>query len=446
MVTKVSQRNYVGSKSESEWVNAKAESQGVVEKETSVDAIPKRQMEVKQVRYDGALVSNQEDEAKSLLIAMPTRTGKKNDVHNNSFSTNETNTKQSPKGGILKSNVERTGSNTIRNWKSRGIKTILWYDTHGQSMVGHSQKIKLSECEYKNCQVKYIITRQNAKLKRPKKPFSADAVLVQSRAIFSLFPPPRRDKNQVFVLAVRDAFPRMKIAHQSHVARQWINLFNYTMTYRFDSDFVYPYSTIVKKDNDQVLTKNYEQIFHEKKREALWFVSHCQTTSHREDYVKELRKDLEVDIYGHCGKKAPCPKGDNSCFDALSRKYKYYLAFENTLYEDYVTEKVFNWFNQDILIVVRGGSNYSRILPPGTFVNTADFKSARDLGHFLESLASNKSEYIAYLKRKDQYFKTPKLESAKEANCQLCEYLNTLDVHRKSYDDIQKWWLKNWRN
>jgi hypothetical protein len=29
--------------------------------------------------------------------------------------------------------------------------------------------------------------------------------------------------------------------------------------------------------------------------------SHCPTVGRREDYVKELRKFIEVDVYGDCG-------------------------------------------------------------------------------------------------------------------------------------------------
>ena len=431
---------YSSRKSKSELINNETEiNMGVITKEMSKES-HNGQPEIKPSKYEGVM-PHEEHEPE-----IPITSSKKEGPLVNNFNSSERKREQSPTEDTFTFKQEGYGRNTVPNRQTRGVKTILWYDTHWQSMVGHSTKIRLSECEYKNCKAKYIIARQNSKLRRPVRSFDADAVIVQSRAIFGLSPPPRRDKNQVFVLAVRDAFPRMQTAHQSHVARQWMPLFNYTMTYRFDSDFMYPYSTIVRNDDNQVSLKNYENIFYEKRREALWFVSHCKTASRREDYVKELRKELEVDIYGGCGQKAPCPKGDNSCFDKLAKQYKYYLAFENTLYMDYVTEKVFNWFNQDILIVVRGGSNYTKILPPGTYINSADFQSARHLGRFLKSLSSSKSEYIAYMQQKDHYHKTHKLESAKKANCELCEYLNTPDSHRKSYDDIRTWWLKNWRN
>lgn len=322
---------------------------------------------------------------------------------------------------------------------SYDLKTILWYDTHRQSMVVYSSHVTFSECRFKACQIKYVISRKDL---RPSKPFVADAILVQSKAIFTLSPPPRRDENQAFVLAVRDTFPAIRRAHEDSVARQWITLFNWTMTYRLDSDIIYKYSNIIAQNKSQNSFEKYEKVFLKKTKNVLWLVSHCITKSLREYYVSDLKRAIDVDIYGHCGKKAACPKGDHSCFETLAKKYKFYLAFENTFYADYVTEKVFNWFNRDLILVVRGGANYSRILPSGTYIDSADFDSPAELGHFLKGLAVDKNRYISYLKRKDLFYSTSKFVPTQEAYCKLCEYLHTPDFHRKTCPDIVQWWTQ----
>lgn len=48
---------------------------------------------------------------------------------------------------------------------------------------------------------------------------------------------------------------------------------------------------------------------------------------------------IDVDIYGKCG-NLTCSH-ENDCFDDLAEDYKFYLAFENALCPDYVTEKFF---------------------------------------------------------------------------------------------------------
>ena len=327
------------------------------------------------------------------------------------------------------------------------IKTLLWYGVHPKSMRGHTTSMGFSQCEYKNCQYKIYLNKTDTETT---KPFNADAILIQSSGIYYFSPPPRRDENQIFVLAVRDAFVRTQADRDKGTGMKWLDLFNWTMTYRLDSDIVYKYANVLERQNKtDIANKNYERIVEEKVNRAVWFVSHCRTKSRREHYVREMQKVMGVDIFGGCGEAPPCPKHSKNiseCLEQTALKYKFYLAFENTLVEDYVTEKVFKWFNRDIIVVVRGGSNYSRILPSGTVVDAGDFKSPIKLGKYLAELAQDNGRYTDYLKRKDNYYATKKLVPAQEANCKLCEYLNNLDSHRKSYNNIIEWWLKGWRN
>merc|ERR1712178_615898 len=84
--------------------------------------------------------------------------------------------------------------------------------------------------------------------------------------------------------------------------------FNWTMTYRRDSDFYKPYGRIVKiKDHPvgEELKAYIKQFGRENKhlargksKQAAWFVSHCATQARREKYVKQMQKTVEVDIYG----------------------------------------------------------------------------------------------------------------------------------------------------
>ncbi|RWS23354.1 alpha-(1:3)-fucosyltransferase C-like protein, partial [Leptotrombidium deliense] len=71
---------------------------------------------------------------------------------------------------------------------------------------------------------------------------------------------------------------------------------DWTMTYRLDSDVYAPYGQVIesKVTNFSVIPlKN-------KKRQVAWFVSNCYTAGKREDYVKQLSKYIQVDIYGNC--------------------------------------------------------------------------------------------------------------------------------------------------
>ena len=75
-------------------------------------------------------------------------------------------------------------------------------------------------------------------------------------------------------------------------------------------------------------------------------LSNCRPD--RLEYIDELQKYIKVDLYGSCGAHW-CP-GGQSCFSNQQKKYKFYLAFENS---DYVMEKFYhNALQHNMLPVV----------------------------------------------------------------------------------------------
>ena len=103
------------------------------------------------------------------------------------------------------------------------------------------------------------------------------------------------------------------------------NLFNITYTYRRDSVIPFTYGKVIPKDYlnidlpsilqdklpvkwksaPQTLPKSVvDRDFSYKTKDILWMVSHCETDSRREDYVKKLQSHLStlsIDIMGKCG-------------------------------------------------------------------------------------------------------------------------------------------------
>jgi len=94
-----------------------------------------------------------------------------------------------------------------------------------------------------------------------------------------------------------------------------------------------------------------------------------------------------------------------------------------------------------MILVVRGGANYSEILPPNTYINADDFATGRDLAMYLNKLGSSEDEYTGYLRRKDGYQVVTEQESVLAAFCGLCWRLNDLHTYRGSVQNVTQWWF-----
>ena len=260
----------------------------------------------------------------------------------------------------------------------------------------------------------------------------ADAVVVHVCLISDPHPPPARPPGQVWVAFGLE--PPYYYSGQ-HDSPAWRGVFNWTMTYRTDSDIFSPYGFLALRPTPPL--KNYTQITLNKTRPVAWFVSSCNTQSRRHQYVQQLQNYIDVDVYGRCGTRE-CPRSKESeCLRLLSTTYYFYLSFENSLCRDYVTEKFFKVFNDvNVIPVVRGGADYEQYFPPNTFINTADFHSPQHLATYLKSLMADTETYAEMLKTKDNFVLT---RDTVASLCELCKKLHSTDIQQRVYPDLMHW-------
>ncbi len=126
-----------------------------------------------------------------------------------------------------------------------------------------------------------------------------------------------------------------------------LDFFNWTMTYRPDSDIPVPLGRIIRKMSDSdmhdyarkvkpydslrdterfnssehllLLSQNSSEValwkmWSKRPRQVAWVVSHCPTHSRREDYVQELKQHIQVDVFGKCGQPCPNQRGKIKVF------------------------------------------------------------------------------------------------------------------------------------
>lgn len=232
------------------------------------------------------------------------------------------------------------------------------------------------------------------------------------------------------------------------------HFFNWTMSYASHSDIRYHYGEVIPLPSAPTThssrtayinsTRHGENFAAGKTKIVAWFVSHCFTQSRREKYVTIMRQYIPVDIYGGCY-SLRCPMNESAflstepCYDMLDHNYKFYLAFENSFCNDYITEKFFNILQRRIIPVVMGGANYSAIAPPHSYIDALMY-SPRQLADYLKLLASNDQLYNEYFWWKPHFKivrRYPLLAS--NALCSLCEKLHH-NTTQSVYHDLESGW------
>nr|CAD7441845.1 unnamed protein product [Timema bartmani]CAD7461304.1 unnamed protein product [Timema tahoe] len=257
----------------------------------------------------------------------------------------------------------------------------------------------------------------------------ADAILFKDHFVN---PGHLRPGNQVWILYFLEC-----PYHTQHVKHN--DVFNWTATYRRDSDLVAPYEKWAYY-NDKVvenphgLDRNYAA---NKTKKVAWFVSNCGARNKRLQYAHELQKHIQVDIYGSCGTKK-CPRSSQGkCFDMLDKDYKFYLAFENSNCKDYITEKFYvNGLQRNVLPIVMGArpEDYARSAPKHSYIHVDEFESPKHLAEYLHQLDRDDDLYNNYFRWKgtgefiNTYF-----------FCRMCALLHA-DIPVKWYRDVNDWW------
>ncbi|GFO15816.1 alpha-(1,3)-fucosyltransferase [Plakobranchus ocellatus] len=271
----------------------------------------------------------------------------------------------------------------------------------------------------------------------------ADAVVFnthQKRRVSQMAfrPIKRRGTTWTFFAVESPAFSNNKLFDRPEFRHK----FNSTWTYRSDSEFKHVYvrsqlrKSPLSQEAREMEEKKRRHTFRSKSKMSAIFVSHCKAPSHRDEYIAELRKHTEVDVYGHCG-RLKC-KERFPCNLMVSFDYKFYLAFENSICQDYVTEKVLNAMQSGRIIpVVRGGANYSRIFPRNSVIDTSQFSSPKELAHYLNALADDEDGWIRFFEWTWQYEIVAPLLS-------ICEYCHHLyKPSTRLYDNVYEWWAKD---
>ncbi|XP_032240872.2 3-galactosyl-N-acetylglucosaminide 4-alpha-L-fucosyltransferase FUT3-like [Nematostella vectensis] len=279
----------------------------------------------------------------------------------------------------------------------------------------------------------------NCKLTYNKSEFSrSNVVLFRSRDMPSV--PELRELSKTRTSGQRWVFLTLENPHHTYIDLKRLNgLFNWSMTYRRDSDIFAPYG-FYKKLLHPVNTKaNYAR---EKNKLIYWPVSNCGKP--RDNLARELMKYVPVDVFGACRSHFPvnnrslqCERFSDNCSNLMS-SYKFKLSFENRNCEDYITEKYWEALNHENIPIVLGGANYDHeVAVPGSYINVYDFPSVHALADYIKYLDNNDTAYNEYFSWRKSF--TTKGNNISLMWCNLCDAMEK-QHEEKIIHDLDLFW------
>jgi hypothetical protein len=278
--------------------------------------------------------------------------------------------------------------------------TILFYNAHWISVPD----------PVPDCPVVCELTSDRARLG------DANAVVFHIPTLREPLPVTKRRGQKWVALSMESDvnYPQLK---DPHFMRQ----FDLTMTYRLDADIRSPYfgpEVVV-----QLCTPPQEKTA---AAPAVYFASNARDRSGRTQYVSALMHYISVDSYGRClqNRTLENDTGRQTKLDTIAR-YKFTLAFENSIAQDYVTEKFFDPLIVGSVPVYLGAPNIAELAPADRcFINVADFPGPRELAAYLQRLDRHDALYAEYLAWKDTGLRKEFLQLAAYQEihplCRLC--------------------------
>ncbi|XP_040915556.1 alpha-(1,3)-fucosyltransferase 7 [Toxotes jaculatrix] len=326
--------------------------------------------------------------------------------------------KEWPRGWVC---LTATNPTTFSKYNSsRDVTILLWYWPFGRafSLMGNV------------CWDLYRIPR--CRLVDKRSSFSsADVVVFHNRELIAGHQ--KLPLNLTRPQGQRWAWMSLESPDHNGNLQQYADIFNLTITYRRDADITIPYGELLTKEDEGHLVEDVRQ---NKSSLVCWVVSNYQRHHKRSQVYSELKTVVPVKVYGSWTQtRLP----STALLPTISQCY-FYLAFENSVSKDYITEKLWrNAYQGGAVPVVVGPplSDYRAVAPPNSFIHVDEFASVKDLGGYLQQLAGDKKLYNEYFAWK-QHWKVKLYRDWRERLCKICLEYNNLP-QRKVYSDLEAW-------
>ena len=184
------------------------------------------------------------------------------------------------------------------------------------------------------------------------------------------------------------------------------SLFDIWMSYHPDSDIILPYYHYSYLEQLKIKHRL------NRCKDVCMFISSTINNSHRLEYLKELSYYLKIDSYGKWMNNIniECDEGYKTKLKIIS-EYKFTIAFENSIVNDYVTEKFYEPLLVGSIPIYMGAPNIDDYSPSSdAFINVNDFFSPKELAQAVKDICNNTNLYQSFFMWKDLEFNSSFIE------------------------------------
>ncbi|XP_055585700.1 alpha-(1,3)-fucosyltransferase C-like [Uranotaenia lowii] len=260
--------------------------------------------------------------------------------------------------------------------------------------------------------------------------------------------PEHRVPSQIYIKANRQSPAKIK-----KVLGRMKNLFNWTMSFRLDSEVLWNFGNVVDINSGNIVgpvrhmlhqwrswnrsyfDDSFMQLVQRKRKMAVQLNADCSKDSLEKKLIRQIKMYIAVDQYGDCAEKKCSNTSD--CTRLLNDDYKFFLAFERALCKDYISEDLYTALRNNIIPVVFGAAEYWKFIPPHSYIDVQEFGSVQQLVEYLQYLVNNPHEYVKYFWWKQYY----RIEESLPF-CELCRKIHDIGARERiqHYRNIDDWW------